>query len=340
MFGRHFRVTLFGESHGKEVGVVVDGVPAGLPLCAQDFSEDLQKRRPGSQGTTLRREPDIPNLKSGVYRRKTTGAPVTISFPNKKTRSQDYEPFKDHPRPGHADWTVSQKYGGFHDPRGGGPFSGRLTVGMVAAGVIAKKIILPARVKARLLEVGGSTDISQTLEKVQREKDSVGGLVECRVQGLPPGVGEPYFDNVESVISALVFSIPGIKGIEFGSGFACSRMKGSECNDALLGREGKTETNHCGGINGGITNGNELVFRAAVKPPSSIPKPQKTVNLCTGKRETLVIQGRHDTCIAVRVPVILEAAAAVGLADLMVRAQKIPRVWRKQNETKRNQRKD
>lgn len=332
-FGRHFRVTLYGESHGKEVGVVVDGIPAGLPLCAQDFSGDLQRRRPGSRGATPRREPDTPCFKSGVFNHSTTGAPVTITFPNKKVRSQDYEGFKDHPRPGHADWTASQKYGGFHDPRGGGPFSGRLSVGLVAAGVIAKKMIAPARVKAQLKEVGGSADISQILEKVQKDKDSVGGLVECWVQGLPSGLGEPYFDSVESLISALVFSIPGVKGIEFGAGFGCSRMRGSECNDVLLNREGKTKTNHSGGINGGITNGNELVFRAAVKPTSSIPRPQKTINMRTGKREALEVQGRHDACIAVRVPVILEAAAAVSLADLMLRAQKIPRIWRKPNET-------
>ncbi|VVC03924.1 Chorismate synthase [Candidatus Bilamarchaeum dharawalense] len=312
-FGRLFRISIFGESHGPCVGVVIDGCPAGLPLNEQDFREDLQRRRGGAKGTTPRKEDDLPLIKSGVFNGKTTGAPIAIEFENKNVDSSSYEKIKNTPRPGHADLVASQKFHGLNDYRGGGHFSGRLTVALVAAGVVAKKIIAPARADARLIEVGGSK-----IEDAMKEGDSVGGVVECKVNTLPVGLGEPFFDSVESLISHLVFAVPAIKGIEFGTGFACTKMKGSECNDAILDVSGKTATNNAGGINGGITNGNELVFRIAVKPTSSINKPGRTVDLTTGKQTEIQVDGRHDGCIALRMPVIVEAATAIVLADLML----------------------
>lgn len=325
-FGRLFRIAIFGESHGTEVGIVVDGCPAGLTLSTEDFVSDMNRRKPGVLGTTARQEADIPQLRSGILNGVTTGAPLLIAFENRDIRTDDYATLKDIPRPGHADLTARQKYGEFNDPRGGGHFSGRLTAGLVAAGVIAKKLLAPIRVQASVLEAGGSEDIEDAAHAALLEGDSIGGIVECRVNGLPYGLGEPFFDSVESLISHIVFSIPGIKGIEFGSGFASSRMKGSECNDSILDSRGKTATNHAGGINGGITNGNELVFRAAVKPPSSIRKSQRSINLASGEPTELSVGGRHDACIALRMPVIVEAASAVVLADLMLMEQKISRI--------------
>lgn len=317
-FGRKYRICLFGESHGKNLGAVIDGCPAGLHLSPEDFTKDLERRRPGAAGTTKRREPDVPQLVSGVFNHRTTGAPLSILFSNQDVDSKDYFNKQDLPRPGHADFTARYKYGGFHDCRGSGHFSGRLTAPLVAAGVIAKKIVAPVNIKADLTEAGGSEDIGQNILTAEQNKDSIGGVIECRAQGLSPGLGEPFFDSVESLLSHIVFAIPGIKGIEFGSGFACCRMFGSECNDIFLDQNGKTATNHAGGINGGITNGNELVFRAAAKPPSSIPREQETINLKTGKQEKITVEGRHDVCFAVRLPVVLEAVTAIVLADLLL----------------------
>lgn len=325
-FGRIFSITIFGESHGPVVGVVIDGCPAGLPLAAEDFEDDLSRRRSGATGTTPRKEPDIPRLLSGVMSGATTGAPIAISFDNTNVKSRDYAIFRDIPRPGHADFTAGKKFGGFNDYRGGGHFSGRLTLGLTAAGVIAKKIIRPMGISARLIEAGGHSDIEQAVSQALKEKDSIGGIVECCANNAPVGLGEPFFDAVESLISHLVFAIPGVKGIEFGSGFQAARMKGSEHNDLLLDPSGRTATNHAGGINGGISNGNDIVFRVAIKPTASIGLSQKTVNIKTEDPTELTITGRHDACIALRVPVIVEAAAAVVLADLLLLEQKVPRV--------------
>ena len=325
-FGRIFRIMLFGESHGECVGVVIDGCPAGLTLSKKDFILDIKRRHPRLKGTTQRRETDEPLIQSGLWKQKTTGAPLLITIKNKDTRFEDYLPFREIPRPGHADFTASKKYGGYNDTRGGGQFSGRLTVALVCAGVIAKKILTPVEIEASLLRAEGTTQIERVVQAAIREKDSIGGIIECRAKYLPVGLGEPFFDSVESQISHLVFSIPGVKGIEFGSGFSCSKMRGSECNDTILDTEGKTATNHSGGINGGITNGNELVFRIAIKPPSSINKPQRTINLQTGEEAILSVKGRHDACIALRTPVIVEAVTAIVLADFMLIEQKIPRV--------------
>ncbi|MGD2033967.1 MAG: chorismate synthase [Bacteroidales bacterium] len=324
-FGKLFRISIFGESHGKSVGVTLDGVPAGLPLEFKDFVNDLNRRRSGAKGTTPRKEADLPKLISGVFNDHTTGAPLTILFENTNTRSKDYSKLRETPRPGHADFVATKKFGGFEDFRGGGHFSGRLTLGLVASGVIAKKLLGSSiDIRAELVEAGGSADVKAAIDRAVEEQDSIGGIVECRVSGLPAGLGEPFFDSVESVLSHMIFAIPAIKGIEFGSGFGAVKMKGSEHNDNIISQDGKTETNHAGGINGGITNGNEMVFRIAVKPTSSTAKKQHTMNLTTGKMDNLEIKGRHDTCIALRVPVVLEAATAIVLTDLMMQEQKIP----------------
>src|SRR5688500_2962192 len=302
-FGRLFRINIFGESHGECVGLVIDGCPAGLPLSAEDFVTDIERRKGGVQkGTTPRKEDDIPIFKSGVFNNKTTGAPLTILFENKNTRSGDYEKQRAVPRPGHADFVAHQKFGGNEDYRGGGHFSGRLTVALVAAGVIAKKLLGHATVTANILEIGGEKDLEKGLQNAIDAKDSIGGIVECRVSGLPAGLGEPFFDSAESLISHAVFAIPAIRGIEFGTGFAAARMFGSDHNDAIEDMTGKTRTNHAGGIVGGITNGNEIVFRIAVKPTSSTPKDQQTLNWETGEQETFSVIGRHDLCIALNVP--------------------------------------
>jgi len=323
-FGRLFRIHIFGESHGECVGVTVDGCPAGLPLSPDDFLADIERRKGGVQkGTTPRKEDDIPQIKTGVFNGHTTGAPITILFENKNTRSGDYEKQRAVPRPGHADFTAHVKYGGFEDYRGGGHFSGRLTVCMVAAGVIAKKLLGDISIQGTILEIGGETDTEKGLEKAIAAKDSVGGIVECRVNGLPAGLGEHFFDSAESLLAHMAFAIPAVKGVEFGAGFAAARMFGSGHNDAIEDAGGKTRTNHAGGIVGGITNGNELVYRVVIKPTSSTPKEQQTWNWETSQVEAFSVKGRHDLCIALRVPVVLEAATAIVLADLMLLAQKI-----------------
>lgn len=315
-FGRLFRISIFGESHGPLIGITIDGVPHGIKLTPDDFASDLLRRKSGARGTTPRTEDDIPEIVSGWFNEHTTGAPLTILFRNNNTKPKDYDKLRDIPRPGHSDLVAHSKFDGYNDYRGGGHFSGRLTLALVAAGVVAKKIIPQISIAAKLIEAGGKTDIDLAIEEAQRQNDSIGGIVECVATGIPIGLGEPFFDSVESVISHLAFSIPAIKGIEFGSGFAASRMIGSEHNDAIIDSTGKTATNNAGGITGGITNGNPLIFRIAVKPTSSIAKPQQTLNTRTGNIETLTVEGRHDTCVALRVPVVAEAISAIALADL------------------------
>ena len=315
-FGKHFRVQIFGESHGFCTGICVDGCPPGMALSETDFETDLSRRRSGEKGTTLRKETDIPKIMTGVYNGFTTGSPVLIIFENADTRSGDYSQFVEIPRPGHADFVAGIKYKGFADYRGGGHFSGRITTGLVAAGVIARKIIAPATVSAHIIEVGGSKQWEEVIERCVAEGDSAGGIVECTVKDIPAALGEPFFDSVESVIAHIVFAIPAVKGIEFGAGFVAAKMMGSEHNDPIISADGKTATNNAGGINGGITNGNNIVFRVAVKPTASISKPQQTINIRTGETTNLKISGRHDSCIALRMSPIIEAATAIALADL------------------------
>jgi len=345
-FGRLFRVSIFGESHGECVGITIDGCPAGLSLSPDDLLPDLERRKGGKQkGTTPRQEEDFPIFKSGVFNGKTTGFPITILFENKNTRSEDYQQQRSIPRPGHADWVAHQKFGGYEDYRGGGHFSARLTAGIVAAGAIAKKLLAfvetspqtplqgrgasgdsaipgnPITIHAEVTAIAGEKDLEKGLQKAIDAKDSVGGIVECRVNGLPVGLGEPYFDSLESSLAHIVFAIPAVRGIEFGTGFAAARMFGSEHNDAIENMDGKTRTNHAGGVVGGISNGNELVFRLAVKPTSSTPKLQHSLNWDTEQTEDFSIKGRHDLCVALRAPVIVEAVTALVLMDGMLLQQ-------------------
>lgn len=338
-FGRKFRVSIFGESHGEAIGVVLDGVPAGLELSEEDFVKDIDRRRSGAKGTTPRKESDKPQIVSGVFEGHTTGAPLTILFRNENTKSQDYSLFAAMPRPGHADLTAALKWDDCQDPRGGGHFSGRLTLPVVAAGVVAKKIIADAtilddtpcnEISARIVELGGipaetpaqeGSDIQKTwqdaIDVAIKEGDSLGAVIECTVPDIDPGYGEPFWDSVESVLAHGVFSIPGVRGVEFGDGFKAAAMKGSQHNDPI-GADGRPVRNGAGGINGGITNGAPIVFRAAFKPTSSIRKAQETFNFATGKMDSLEVPGRHDVCFALRAPVVVEAVTAITLADLIL----------------------
>lgn len=318
-------MSVFGESHGPMIGVVIDGCPPGIEINTADFETDLARRRSGAIGTTPRIEPDIPEFGSGIFNGVTTGSPLTIIFRNTNTKSKDYLLFATIPRPGHADFVATKKYKGYNDHRGGGHFSGRLTLALVAAGILAKKIVDKMNIKAELIEAGGKPDIDKAIAEAIENNDSIGGLVECRVENVPVGLGEPFFDSVESVISHLAFSIPAIKGIEFGSGFSAARMTGSEHNDAIIDTNGETASNYAGGINGGISNGNELIFKVAVKPTSSISGKQRTINLETGEMTDLEVKGRHDLCIALRVPVVVESVTAIALADMLL----VDNAWQK-----------
>ena len=341
-------MSIFGESHGELIGVTLDGVPAGLELSEQDFTEDILRRKSGAKGTTPRIEADQPMIVSGVFEGHTTGAPLTIVFKNTNTHSSDYSLFTAMPRPGHADLTAALKWDDCQDPRGGGHFSGRLTLPIVAAGVVAKKMLsdltmldeTPCNaVNAQIVELGGIAleDVSTSLDMTEnslnvtenglpalwqravetaiKEGDSLGAVVECTVPNIDQGYGEPFWDSVESQIAHAVFAIPGVRAIEFGDGFHAAAMKGSEHNDPI-GEDGRPTKNGAGGINGGITNGAPIIFRVAFKPTSSIRKAQQTFNFETGQMDTLEVPGRHDACFALRAPVVVEAMTAIVLADL------------------------
>lgn len=318
-FGTNYRINIFGESHNKFIGVCIDGCPAGIHLLQEDFIDDIEKRKCFYIGRTRRKETDIPNIVSGVFNQKTTGMPITILFENKDIIESDYSNFQRYPRPSHSDFVAYKKFNGFNDYRGSGAFSGRMTLALVAAGVIAKKIISPICIQSHLVEVHNSSNIEQELMKATQLGDSVGGIIECKVSLVPIGLGEPFFDSIESKLSHIIFSIPGIKGIEFGAGFGITKMYGSEANDEFINIKGHTKTNYAGGINAGITNGNDIIFRVAVRPTPSIFKTQQTIDLQTGSQVELNIKGRHDVCFAVRVPVIIEACTAIVLADLLLK---------------------
>lgn len=337
-FGRKFRVSIFGESHGELIGVVLDGVPAGLELSEQDFEADILRRKSGAKGTTPRIEADQPSIVSGVFEGHTTGAPLTIVFKNTNTHSSDYSLFEAMPRPGHADLTAALKWDDCQDPRGGGHFSGRLTLPVVAAGVVAKKIIADLTIldetpcnaiNAEIVELGGvlladcqeqpkqflPSEWQQAIDQAIKDGDSLGAIVECKVPNIDPGYGEPFWDSVESQLAHAVFAIPGVRAIEFGDGFAAAAMKGSEHNDPI-GPDGRPLKNGAGGVNGGITNGAPIKFRVAFKPTASIRKAQQTFNFATGQMDSLEVPGRHDVCFALRAPVVVEAMTAIVLADL------------------------
>ncbi len=315
ILGQHFTLEIFGASHAPCVGVTLRGVPASLTLAPDDFTADILRRKSGAKGTTPRIEADLPELDD----RRAADGSLTITFANRNYRDGDYADFTDIPRPGHADFVALAKYGSLRN----GWFSGRMTLPLVAAGVVAKKLIAPVRVEARLLEVGGidfadTAAVDRRLDEALHEGDSLGGIIECCCTGVPAGLGEPFFDSMESLLSHALFSIPGIRGVEFGDGFAAARMTGSQHNDPIVDAAGHTARNGAGGINGGITNGNPIVFRIAAKPTPSIRKKQHTFDFSKGEMVDYVVPGRHDVCFALRVPPVVEAVTACVLADLML----------------------
>ncbi len=348
--GKTFKVTSFGESHGICVGVVIDGCPPGLEISKEDVQKELDKRKPGqSKITTSRKEQDKVEILSGIFNGFTTGAPICMLVWNKDVDSSKYKEMRFTPRPSHADYTAYKKYGGFNDYRGGGRFSGRITAGFVMAGAVAKKILEKKRVKVLVhtVQVGdifvekvsdkdieknvysnsvrcADLNVAKKMEneilKIKKENDSIGGIVECRILNVPVGLGEPVFDSLESLISHAMFSIPAVKGIEFGSGFKLAKMKGSEANDEFRIKNGKiiTKTNHSGGILGGISNGMPIVFRVVIKPTPSIGKRQETVNLKKKKETEIYVKGRHDPCIVPRVVPVVETMTKITLADYII----------------------
>ena len=318
-FGSKFKIEIWGASHTPEMGVRISGVPKGVALSEVDFEEDLSRRRASAKGTTARHEKDNPTIVSGVADGVTTGETIEIVFQNSDTRSSDYSQFESHNRPSHIDFVARAKYGEAVDLRGSGQFSGRMTVLLVSAGVVAKKLVESVEYKTSIVEIGGSRnkeEFSEIIEAAMRDGDSVGGVVECCAKGVKVGLGEPFFDSVESIISHLMFSVPAVKGVEFGSGFEGVRLRGSERNDCFIDGEGHTATNNEGGINGGITNGNDLVVRVAIKPTASISHEQMTYNKELGSMAPLVVKGRHDACIVLRAAVVVEAVVAISLAEL------------------------
>ena len=320
-FGTAFRIEIWGASHTQRLGIGIDGVPAGIALSAKDFRADIVRRRAGATGTTARHETDEPTISGGVSGGITTGATIDISFANNDVRPHDYDEFRTHPRPSHADFAARAKYGDGVDLRGGGIFSGRMTLPLVAAGVVAKKVCPQMAFSTSIIEIGGSrnsNDFERIVSEASAVGDSVGGVVECCVTGVPVGLGEPFFDSAESVMAHLLFSIPAVKGVEFGSGFDGVCLRGSERNDCIADEAGHTLTNNDGGIAGGITNGNELVVRVAIKPTPSISREQQTYDFAERRIAPLAIKGRHDVCIALRAGAAVEAAVAICLADLML----------------------
>ena len=356
--GEHIHVSVFGQSHSPAIGVVVDGLPAGERVDMEELGRFLKRRAPGQNATsTPRKEADLPKFLSGLVDDVTCGTPLAALIENTNTRSQDYAQLRDKPRPGHADFTAQVKYGGFQDVAGGGHFSGRLTAPLCIAGGICLQILKRRgiEVAAHIASIAGEADRPfdpmgesvETLDALKRapfpvmdekagermrkvilqakeEGDSVGGIVECLVTGVPAGLGEPMFGGMENRLAAALFGIPAVKGVEFGAGFGVATMRGSENNDPFTVKDGKlvTETNHAGGILGGITNGMPLVFRLAVKPTPSIAKQQQTVSLSKKQVEELVVTGRHDPCIVPRAVPVVEAVTALVLTDLLFSREK------------------
>jgi len=317
-YGNLFKVTLYGESHQEAIGAIIDGVPAGIQIDHDLITSDLMK--PGAVGTTQRKEKDEFKIMSGVFNGYATGSPIHIMIENQNIQSKDYEHLKNQPRPGHADFVAGVKYQGFQDYRGGGRFSGRLTAALTAAGSIAKMIV-PFQFEHQLIQVGVLKDmqwLDQYLAEVQKAGDSVGGIIEVKVSKMTVGLGEPFFNKLDAEIGKMMFSIPAVKGVEIGKGFAGIELMGSKFNDEILDASGKTKTNHSGGVSGGISNGNDLIVKVFIKPTSSIQKEQETYNYTTNSVEKLEIGGRHDVCIARRAGIIIENAIAIVLADLFL----------------------
>lgn len=353
MWGSKIKLSIFGESHGNAIGITIDGLPAGFSIDMDKIMMEMARRAPGKSSlSTPRKESDIPEILSGYFEGKTTGTPLCAIIRNSNTKSKDYSKLKDVMRPGHADYTGAVRYKGFNDYRGGGHFSGRITAPLVFAGAICKQIleVKGIIVSAHINSIGKikdcsflESDISDELLNSFKEKelplintkledemrqeilrarssgDSIGGTIECAILGVSPGIGDPFFDSVESTLAHLMFSVPAVKGIEFGKGFDISKMRGSEANDEYYLENGniKTKTNNNGGILGGITNGMPIIFNVAIKPTASIFKEQKAVNIITMEETTLCIEGRHDPCIVQRALPVIEAVAAIGITELM-----------------------
>lgn len=353
--GSHVRLTIFGESHGEHVGSVLDGLPAGTAVDIAEVQKEVDLRRPAPLIGTARHEPDIVSITGGIRDGKLTGAPVLFLFDNSDIRSESYRETENVPRPGHADFTSYVKYRGFADHRGGGQFSGRLTAPLVAAGAVARQFLssrgvrIAARVRSihdvgddrhysfdevsagrfsnevRCVDPSAAARMKECILETRKRGDSVGGVIECASSGIPAGLGEPFFDTVEGELSKMLFAIPAVKGVEFGSGFGGSALYGSENNDPFIIGSGKerrmaTSTNNAGGINGGITNGMDIIFRVAVKPTSSIAMPQRSVDMSSMEERELVVRGRHDPCIVPRAVIVVEAACALVLSDLYIRS--------------------
>lgn len=317
-FGKIFQVTLYGESHQDAIGVVIDGVLPGTKIDEKRIQDDLTLRRPGAIGTTARQEKDEFKITSGVFSGVATGSPVHIMIENKDVISKDYEHLKTHPRPGHADFVAMKKYNGFHDYRGGGRFSGRLTAALVAAGSVAKMMI-PFSMKHELVSLGTCKDpmkFDAYLTSIGEEGDSVGGMIKLTIDHVPVGLGEPMFYKLDAIITQLLMSIPAVKLVSFGDTFDLLEAKGSAFNDVIIDDLGTTKTNHSGGVTGGISNGNPLVIHVFVKPTSSIQKTQETYQFNEGTIEPLKANGRHDVAIARRAGIVIENTVACVLADM------------------------
>ena len=361
--GKEFTVTTFGESHGKVVGVVVDGCPAGLPLSEGDFQMELDRRIPFEPKiVSARVEKDDVKVLSGIFNGLTTGAPIAVIVENKETDSSDYDEIKDLPRPGHSDYPARIKYGGLNDYRGGGRFSGRVTVALIMAGAVAKKMLSSFDVDVlaytsaigqiqvdkkfsadeirknryftptRCPDIGCGEKMEEAIVNAKKEGDSLGGIIECLVLGMPIGVGEPLFDALDADLAKSVFAVPAVKGVEFGMGFEAAQMKGSQNNDAYQIEKGQVMslTDNAGGVLGGLSSGMPIMMRVAIKPTPSIAKEQKTVNLKKMENAVLSVKGRHDPCVVPKAVPAIEAAIAITLADHMTRAGFIPRVLKRQ----------
>ena len=349
-YGENLKLSIFGQSHGPAIGMTLDGIPAGLPVDIDKLQSFLNRRAPGQNDwSTPRKEEDRPEFLGGILDGYTCGAPITAVIYNKNTRSGDYDNLKNCPRPGHADYTAQVKYGGFQDAAGGGHFSGRITAPLCIAGGLCKQWLeeMDIHIGAHINWIDDIDDnrfdpvnpnlsgvnadfpvlssvcgeqMQEAIAEATKKGDSVGGIIECAITGLPAGIGEPMFGGVESRISQIIYGIPAVKGIDFGLGFASMCHPGSYCNDTFIMENGtlRTETNRCGGILGGITNGMPVLFRVAIKPTPSIAKPQQTVNLQTGEATTIEIKGRHDPCIVPRAVPVVEAATAIAIYDLIL----------------------
>ncbi|MBE6047718.1 MAG: chorismate synthase [Clostridium sp.] len=354
VWGNNLKISIFGESHGGAIGINIDGLPAGVELDLDAIDKEMKRRAPGrSNLATARKEGDVPEIVSGFFEGKTTGTPLCAIIRNSDTRSKDYGKLKDLMRPGHADYTGKIRYGGFNDYRGGGHFSGRITAPLVFAGAICKQVLalkgieIGAHIKSiksqedkmfdytdisketlinlknmefPLLDTSKEEDMREVILRAKKDGDSVGGTIECAILGIEAGIGNPFFDSVESTLSHLLFSVPAVKGVEFGLGFDLSKMYGSQSNDDYYYDDNhnvKTKTNNNGGILGGITNGMPIVFSTAIKPTPSISKKQNTINIENEENDELVIQGRHDPCIVQRAVPVIEAVAAIGILDLL-----------------------